>query len=220
MGHIGQAGFALDGAQVQRCRERRSKSRGVRRRGERDEVLPADRLDAAVLDWYLVRVRAGHEVTARDILRAAGFGTCLPMRRVWQRVNRYRQTRERRRYAVLPGYLFVGMHRALTPGWPVLMEPGQVISVVGVAGQPARIAKPVIDAIAAQYESLYYPAPVPAGPVVDFRVGDMVKVLDGPFERHVVPVRRIGRRAATVLVTMFGREMAVRIGLDGLRKSA
>ena len=84
------------GMDVQRVRERRSPSRGIRRRGDRNEVLPAHELDVATLDWFLVRVLAGQEISARDILRAAGFGTCLPMQRKWQRANRYHKRREQR----------------------------------------------------------------------------------------------------------------------------
>jgi transcription antitermination factor NusG len=204
---------------VRRVRERRSPSRGIRRRGDRNEVLPADWLDVATLDWFLVRVLAGQEITARDILRAAGFGTCLPMQRKWQRANRYHKRREQREYAVLPGYLFAGMS-ALTPGWPVLVEPRQVVSVVGLDGRPYRIAKVMIDAIVAQYDSLYYPCPVVERPALDYAAGDLVQVIDGPFDRHVVKVERIGAKSATVLVKMFGRDMAVQVGLDALVKKA
>lgn len=217
---IGQTGQG-ENAAVMRVSARVSPSRGVRPRDEKSEHLPADRLDYDTLDWFLVRVMAGQEARARMTLRAAGFGTCLPMRRVWQKQNRFHNRLVTRAYAVLPGYLFVGMS-VDTPGWPVLMQPGCVLSVVGFDGTPYRLAKCIVDHVAGQYEDLWYPLPAGCkhkGGRPDFRAGDYVHVLTGPFERHVVPVEKIGQDQAVVLVKLFGRDMPVSIRLDDLRKS-
>lgn len=209
----------LDPAKIKRLRARVSPSRQVRPREDRLEILPADRLDLEALDWFIIRVAAGREARTQTILRVMGFGTCLPMRRVYQRFTRYRKTLRARPYAVLPGYLFVGISLD-TPGWPELMAVRDVIAAVGLDGTPYRIDKCVIDHIAGQYASLYYPvAPDKRhnGRKPDFKVGDKVRILTGPFERQVVPVEKIGQEQAVVLLRMFGSDMPVAMRLDDLR---
>jgi transcription termination/antitermination protein NusG len=48
---------------------------------------------------------------------------------------------------------------------------------------------------------------------VSFRVGDKVRILEGPFEDYLVIVDNIDpdRRRVKVLVTFFGREMPIEL---------
>jgi hypothetical protein len=80
-----------------------------------------------------MRVTARKEAEAQTLLRVMGFGTCLPMRRVYQRFSRYRKAVKAKPYAVLPGYLFVGMSLD-TPGWIDMMSISTGHSAVGFDG--------------------------------------------------------------------------------------
>ena len=155
------------------------------------------------------------------VARAKGFGTCLPMRRVryrkrWQDVHRAVHL-----FPVLSGYLFIGMSPD-TPGWPELMAPSSMLAVVGINDCPYVLDKCVIDQFLQRYESDFYKrseqAKRPDPP--DYKVGDHVKVLAGPFETHNFPVKKMNQKQALIATTVLGKEFEFWISVDDLRKSA
>lgn len=55
---------------------------------------------------------------------------------------------------------------------------------------------------------------------MDFEVGEVVQIVEGPFADFTGEVREIDKEAeeAVVMVKIFGRETPVRIGFDGIAK--
>lgn len=55
---------------------------------------------------------------------------------------------------------------------------------------------------------------------VEFEVGEIVQIIEGPFADFTGEVKEIDKEAeeAVVVVKIFGRELPVRIGLDGIAK--
>ena len=55
---------------------------------------------------------------------------------------------------------------------------------------------------------------------VDFNVGEVVEIVEGPFADFTGEIREIDKEAeeVTVMVRIFGRETPVRLGFDGIEK--
>lgn len=224
IGQIGQPrkpSIASHSPPVTRVKTRRSPSRGVQKRDYSSQPARADDLDFEALDWFIIEVKTGKEDVARMVCREKGFGTCLPMRRVRYRTRRQDAHRCMRSFPVLSGYLFIGMSRD-TPGWPSLMAPTFMLGVVGINDRPYRLDKCVIDQFLQRYKSDYYKRSSQADQALlpDFNVGDHVKVLAGPFERHVVPVVKMKQQQAVVVARVLGKDCEITMRLDDLRKSA
>lgn len=218
--HTVDQGFKGSKVPIQHVKPRLTRSPGLQKRDFAKERSRADDLDFDALDWFIIEVKTGKEDVARMVCRAKGFGTCLPMRRVKYRTRRQEMGRTVRSFPVLSGYLFIGMSRD-TPGWPELMEPGFMLGVVGISDMPYRLDKCVIDRFLQRYESAYYQrsalSDLPVLP--DFKVGDHVKVLAGPFEGHVIPVKKMKQQQAVVVARVLGKDCEIAMRLDDLRKS-
>jgi transcriptional antiterminator NusG len=55
---------------------------------------------------------------------------------------------------------------------------------------------------------------------VDFQVGEVMKIVDGPFADFTGEIKEIDKDAeeVTVMVKVFGRETPVRLGFEGIEK--
>ncbi|HDS29116.1 MAG TPA: hypothetical protein ENN96_01385, partial [Candidatus Acetothermia bacterium] len=55
---------------------------------------------------------------------------------------------------------------------------------------------------------------------VDFSVGEVVEIVDGPFADFTGTIKEIDKEAEelTVMVKIFGRETPVRLGFEGIEK--
>jgi transcription antitermination factor NusG len=218
--HTADQGYKTPKVPVQHVKPRRSRSPGLLKRDFTKERSRVDDLDFEQLDWFIIEVKTGKEDVARMVCRAKGFGTCLPMHIMQKRKGR-KAPSTLRSYPVLSGYMFIGMSRD-TSGWPELMAPKFMLGVVGINDRPYRLDKCVIDRFLHRYQSAYYQRSKVSGEVElpTFKAGDHVKVLTGPFECHVVPVVKIKQQQAVVLIRVHGKDCAVAVRLDDLRKSA
>jgi transcriptional antiterminator NusG len=55
---------------------------------------------------------------------------------------------------------------------------------------------------------------------IDFTVGEVVEIVDGPFADFTGAIKEIDKEAEelTVMVKIFGRETPVRLGFEGIEK--
>ncbi|GAG40827.1 unnamed protein product, partial [marine sediment metagenome] len=55
---------------------------------------------------------------------------------------------------------------------------------------------------------------------IDFTVGEVVEIVEGPFADFTGSVKEIDKDAeeVTVMVKIFGRETPVRLGFEGIEK--
>ena len=91
-------------------------------------------------------------------------------------------------------------------GMTFVVHPGHVTGFVGPNGKPVPLTEQEINALGVEKKEI----------VVNYAVGDMVHITDGPLENFSGVVEQIDREHGSVRVTisMFGRETSVDLELD------
>ncbi|MFG1461761.1 transcription termination/antitermination NusG family protein [Xanthobacter sp. DSM 24535] len=193
-------------------RERREKRRRVLRFPT--EQPTARRLLELVegLEWYALRVAPQKEFAVQEILLRKGVTTYCPSDRRWRKVSRYVREKELQSFPLVPGYVFAGF----PPGagrWFELFAIPIVLGCVGIDGVPARIRATAMERMIKVYRN---GLSRPDGEKfmrthAEFKTGDRVRIAEGPFTDHVVPVIEIHGKMARILMDLFGvmREMDI-----------
>lgn len=173
----------------------------------------SDESDLAEEKWYCVRSRPKQEaLAARFLRREAGLEVFCPM-------IRFRRSRRQHAMwvteAMFPNYLFVRFdyrrnhrHVAASRG---------VVNIVGFGGIPSVVPDPVIAELSARVsesETIVIERPV--------RVGDEVKLLDGPLGGIQALVTRVipARKRIAVLLDLLGETREVEIDADRILRAA
>ncbi len=124
------------------------------------------------------------------------------------------------RKRLFPGYIFVEMIMN-DETWQFARSVPNVIDFVSSGGQPLELKPREIRAILRlagleSYEERLKPAKVE----LDFHVGDVVKIISGPFEDFAGIVREIDaeKQELKVTVTIFGRETPVVVRTSEVEK--
>ncbi len=106
---------------------------------------------------------------------------------------------------IFPGYVLVKM--VLTDdSWFVVRNVRGCTGFVGPNGKPVPLTEKEIAALGVEKKEI----------IVDYKVGDTVKIIDGPLENFSGVVEEIDQEKDMVRVTisMFGRETSVELELD------
>ncbi len=160
--------------------------------------------------WYACHTRARSEKKAASLLRRKGFPTYLPM------VPTERQWSDRKKvveWPVFPSYVFCRFEREELI--PVVRTPG-VADVVRHAGEPAAIRDEEIENVRRFVEALAASGLRP-NPAPDFRTGQTVRVVSGPFRGVRGRVREIrGRRRLLVGIDRIGQALEVDVSADAV----
>ncbi len=167
--------------------------------------------------WYAVHTYSGYEEAVARYLKqrveslSMGdkiFNVFVPKEKRIKVKGGRRQTVEEKTY---PGYVLVEM--VLTEdSWYVVRNTPRVTGFVGAdSTKPTPLSKEEIDTLlmrVGKEESRFN---------VDLRVGDLVKITDGPFKDYDVKVSEIDEEKGKikVLVPIFGRDTTVE--LDSLQ---
>jgi len=167
--------------------------------------------------WYAIQTYSGYEEAVARYLKqrveslAMGdkiFNVIVPKEKKIKVKGGRRQTVEEKIY---PGYVLVEMI-LLEDSWYVVRNTPRVTGFVGADGtSPTPLSKEEIDALLARTgkeESRIN---------LDLRIGDLVKVTDGPFKDYDGKISEIDEEKGRikVMVPIFGRETAVE--LDSLQ---
>jgi transcriptional antiterminator NusG len=167
--------------------------------------------------WYAVQTYSGYEEAVARYLKqrveslAMGdkiFNVVVPKEKKIKVKSGKRQTIEEKIY---PGYVLVEMILS-EDSWYVVRNTPRVTGFVGTdATNPTPLSKDEIDSLLARSgkeESKFN---------VDLRVGDLVKITDGPFKEYDGKISEIDeeRGRIKVMVPIFGRDTAVE--LDSLQ---
>jgi len=167
--------------------------------------------------WYAVQTYSGYEEAVARYLKqrveslAMGdkiFNVIVPKEKKIKVKSGRRQTIEEKIY---PGYVLVEMILS-EDSWYVVRNTPRVTGFVGADGtSPTPLSKSEIDALLARTgkeESKFN---------VDLRIGDLVKITDGPFKDYDGKISEIDEEKGRikVLVPIFGRDTAVE--LDSLQ---
>lgn len=164
--------------------------------------------------WYVAHTYSGHEQKARRYLESAISNTGMseyfgeikiPTEEVVE-MKQGRRTTTTKKF--LPGYILVEMAMTKETQHLVTSTPG-VTSFVGSAGKPAPLTEDEVNRVMGQMDRTRT-AEVTEIP---FRVGDPIKVIDGPFNDFsgVVSEVNMERKKLKVMVSIFGRSTPVEL---------
>ena len=202
-------------------RERREKRHHVKKFPT--EQLSAGRLLELVgdLHWYAIRVAPQKEFAAQEILSRKGIATYCPSDRRWRKVSRYVREKELRDYPLVPGYVFVGFVPDV-PLWFDLFSIPIILGCVGINGEPRQIgSKPMTKMLRKFRNGLTRPDEEKFMETYkEFKTGQKVRVVKGPFEGVEVPVVDIVGRHARVLIELFGIQKEIEIPANILEPAA
>jgi transcription termination/antitermination protein NusG len=164
--------------------------------------------------WYVVHAYSGHEEKVRNNLlkRVESmdmhdqiFEVLVPTEDVIEIKDGQRRHVAKRTY---PGYILVNMVMS-DESWYVVRNTPGVTSFVGSGTKPVPLQEKEIKVIQKQIKA---EAPKVR---VEYRVGENVRVIDGPFSDFHGKVDEINadKGKLKVLVNMFGRETPVELDL-------
>ena len=195
-------------------------------------------------DWYIIQCYSGYEnkVKANLEMRAQTLGVeeqihevIVPIEEVQERKDGKLKTIKRK---LLPGYVLVRMSLD-DPSWSVVRDTPGVTSFVGSEGHPTQVKirevakflmpKETVTADAAEGAQAGDAAElsVAAAPkaeddkvAIDYEVGESVTILSGPFASVAATISEIDPATGRIkaLVSIFGRETPVELGLDEVEK--
>jgi len=110
---------------------------------------------------------------------------------------------------VFPGYVLVKMF-INDESWYVVRNTRGVTGFVGPGSKPVPLSEDEIRSMGVeQFET-----------VVDYEIGDSVRVIEGPLESFIGTVEEISmdKKKVRVLVSMFGRETPVELEFTQIQK--
>lgn len=163
-------------------------------------------------EWYVVHCYAGYENKVRhgieQRVETMGmqdriFDVIVPTEEEIEIKDGKRRTVERR---VFPGYILVQMLLS-EESWHVVRNTPGVTGFVGMGNEPTPLRPEEVAKILNRMEE--------GAPKVkfDFRIGEKVRIRNGPFADFVGTVQSIDgdRTKVRVLVSFFGRETPVEL---------
>ena len=161
--------------------------------------------------WYVIHTYSGYENKVKDTLEKSvennGMQDLIlevrvPMEEVVEIRNgkRVRSTRK-----VYPGYVLVHMIET-SESWYVVRNTRGVTGFVGSANNAIPLTEEEVLALGMEKHEV----------VVLYKVGDQVKITDGPLATFIGTVDEIDaeKNKVCVVVSMFGRETPVELELD------
>ena len=168
---------------------------------------------AEAAKWYVVHTYSAYENTVKATIektvQSRGLQdqiltVSIPMETVTEITESgVSKTYERKLY---PGYVFVKMVYS-DKTWHAIRGVRGVSGFVGPAGEdPVPLTEDEVYDMGVEKREI----------VVNYAVGDTVRILDGPFSSFTGTVEAIevDKNSVSVVVTMFGRETSVEFELD------
>lgn len=163
------------------------------------------------LKWYVAHTYSGYENTvAASVERAVenrNMGDLIlevniPMETVTEVTDNGPKTVERK---VFPGYVLVKMVMT-DETWHLVRNVRGVTGFVGSGNKPIPLTEAEIASLGVEKKEV----------VVNYAVGDNVRITDGALESFLGVVEEIDleRQKVRVIVSMFGRETPVELDLD------
>ena len=168
---------------------------------------------AETAKWYVVHTYSGYENTVKATiektvqsrqLQEQVLTVSIPMETVTEITDSgVSKTYDRK---LFPGYVFVKMVYSDNT-WHAIKGIRGVTGFLGTSGE---------DPIPLTDDEVYEMGVEKREIVVNYNVGDSVRILDGPFSSFtgVVEAIEVEKNSVSVVVTMFGRETSVEFELD------
>lgn len=167
-----------------------------------------------MIQWYAIHVFSGHEKKIQKYLEneieRANLKEKIPRILIpSEDVVEMRDGKKRVKNRIFfPGYMLVEMELDKVTQHLILNAPG-VTNFVGPKNQPAPLQEDEVHRILGRVEERKDKEVID----VPFRVGDPVKVIDGPFTEFAGVVEEINRekKKLKVMVSIFGRSTPVEL---------
>jgi transcriptional antiterminator NusG len=171
--------------------------------------------------WYIVHTYSGFEAKVKESLRqraeALGMGevieeVLIPTEEVVE-VREGKKTKSTRKF--FPGYVLVKMEMS-DEAWHVVKNTPRVTGFVGTGNKPVPLSDEEVDRIIRQVTV----AAKKPKPKLEYRIGETVKIMEGPFSNFTGQVEEINEDRSTlkVMVTIFGRATPVELGFLQVEK--
>lgn len=169
--------------------------------------------------WYVIHTYSGYEESvAKNLeqrIESLGmedkiFSVIVPKERKIKIVKGKRKVIEEKIY---PGYVLVEMV-VTDDSWYIVRNTPNVTGFVGAGTVPIPVSEQEIEILKKRIgvkEPEYK---------IDFLIGDMVKIIDGPFKDFDAKVSEIDERRGKVklLINMFGRDTPVELDALQIKK--
>ena len=164
--------------------------------------------------WYIVHTYSGFEAKVRESLRqradALGMGESIediliPTEEVVE-IRDGKKTKTTRKF--FPGYVLVKMEMS-DEAWHVVKNTPKVTGFVGTGNRPVPLSNAEVDRIVNQISV----AAEKPKPKLEYRLGESVRIVDGPFSNFTGHVEEVNEDRSTlkVMVTIFGRATPVEL---------
>lgn len=178
------------------------------------EDITEKNTESAAKRWYAIHVLSGHERKVKAYLEneAAALGLSDRLAGVLipsEEVTEMREGKKRvRNKTFFPGYMLVEMVLDKDTQHLILNTPG-ITNFVGPKNKPQPLRQDEIDRILGRVQESRSKEIVS----VPFKVGDPVRVTDGPFLDFTGFVEEINeeKKKAKVMVSIFGRSTPVEL---------
>ena len=161
--------------------------------------------------WYVVQTYSGYENTVKATIdktiatRQLQDTICevaIPMETVTELTDNGPKTVERK---IFPGYVLVKMVMS-DESWYIVRNVRGVTGFVGSGTNPTPLSEQEVLKWGVEHQQI----------VVNYEVGDTVRITDGPFTSFNgrVEALDIDKNSVRVVVSMFGRETPIELELD------
>ena len=171
-------------------------------------------------NWYVVHTYSGYEDAVASSLRqrVEAFGMQVKIFNVLVPKEKKIKIRQGKRVVVeekiYPGYVFVDMI-VTDDSWYVVRNTPMVTGFVGAGTTPRAVEEEEMKEIlkkTGEEEPRYK---------IEFKVGDLVKITDGPFKNREGKVNEIDyeRGRVKVMVPLFGRDTPVDLDFLQVKKA-
>jgi transcriptional antiterminator NusG len=168
------------------------------------------------MDWYTLRVISGKEKKIKDAIlydvSTSGMeeqisDVLVPSENIIEMRDGKKKIKER---VFFPGYLLVRLEMDKETRY-LLENVNGVISFVGPKGAPRPIRPEEVQRFLGDFDGGDGPLRVTEAP--PYKVGDPVKVMDGPFVDFSGSVQEVNheKQKLKVLVSIFGRQTPVEL---------
>lgn len=161
--------------------------------------------------WYVIRTQSNKETQALVHLNNQGYEAYLPR---YKKQRRHARKTEMVLRPLFPGYLFVRLDPERQM-WRAINSTVGVLGLVQFGTDLACVPDGIVEGIVEREDAEGVVRMAPP----DLKPGDSVRIREGAMEDHIGILAEIGdEQRVTLLLNMLGREVRVRVPLEGLAR--
>lgn len=172
------------------------------------------------LNWYIVQTLSNYEkrvqtrvqqIIDEEKYKGKLFRVLVPMQQTVEVKNNKRQEKETK---IFPGYVFIQMDIEDEIAYELRQIPG-IAKFVGVGNKPSPVVEDEILKVLRKIGDTTKEIDV------DFEVGEVIKVVDGPFRGYTGSISEINPLKGNIKakISIFGRETPVELDFEQVEKT-